>query len=381
MTSTTAGEDRDEIIEGNDHGSLHAAGFNAHRQLNSETTEDLRNFEVIRANAKNSRVLFAGWSTTVIIDKTRILSFGHQRIEQDLGLTAQELHSAIGDHDGLKACVDEAGSLYIVEGDSSGGYTLKCKSSDASPRIGRLALASNNRIAMTAKQAPNGNLCHLTEFETYESFVRWYEDPSGEDNYPVSHHMLPGRPKDLQSNIASFILLFNDGSVWTWGDSRYQSLGRRVTGDDATPAHQPGVVEDLGGLVIQSIAAGGWQAAAISKDKALYLWGATSPGNEDRIKSLEPGELSLVTIAEGPESEPLDVSNVSIGNNHIAAVADGRLYVAGQNSNGQLGLNRPDAFLADWHKVEQLTDVRQVTCGHASTFALTVEPLHSAEKS
>ncbi|KAM3415808.1 hypothetical protein BST61_g9317 [Cercospora zeina] len=381
MTSMLAGDNRGKITDGNQHGSLYAAGFNAHKQLSSDTTEDLRHFALVRANAKNSRVLFAGWSTTVIIDKDRVVSFGHQRIDQDLGLTAQELHSAIGDHDGLKACVDEAGRLYVVEINDSGGCTLVCKSIDASPRIGRLAQASNNRIAMTAKQAPNGNLCHLTEFETYELFMRWYEDPSGEGNYPVSHHMLPGRPKDLQSNIASFILLFNDGSVWTWGDSRYQSLGRRVTGDDATPAHHPGVVEDLGGLDIESIAAGGWQAAAISKDKALYLWGATSPGNEDRIRSLEPGELSLVTIAEGPESEPLDVSNVSIGNNHIAAVANGRLYVAGQNSNGQLGLNRPDAFLADWNQVERLAEVRQVTCGHASTFALTVEPLPSAEKS
>ncbi|GIZ38986.1 hypothetical protein CKM354_000237900 [Cercospora kikuchii] len=276
---------RDKLTNGNDSGLLYAAGFNAHKQLNPTTTEDLRDFEAVSTDAKGPRVLFAGWSTTVIIDGTRVLSLGYQRIDQDLGPIAQELHSAIADHDAFKACVDDAGRLYVVEDDRSGGHILVCKSVDSSPRIGRLALASNNRIAMTAKQAPNGNLCHLTEFETYESFLKWYEDPSGEGNYPVGHHMLPGRPKDLRSNVATFILLFHDGSVWTWGDSRYQSLGRRVTGDGATPAHQPGVVEDLGGLVIESIAAGGWQAAAISEDKALYLWGATAPGVQIQNRS------------------------------------------------------------------------------------------------
>ncbi|CAK1354125.1 uncharacterized protein RHO25_002045 [Cercospora beticola] len=211
-----AGNSRDRLTNGNDSGQLYAAGFNAHKQLNPTTTEDLRDFKAFSTDAKGPRVLFAGWSTTVIIDGTRVLSLGYQRIDQDLGPLAQELHSAIGDHDAFKACVDDAGRLYVVEDDQSGGHVLVCKSVDSSPRIGRLALASNNRIAMTAKQAPNGNLCHLTEFETYESFLKWYEDPSGEGNYPIGHHMLPGRPKDLRSNVATFILLFHDGSVWTW---------------------------------------------------------------------------------------------------------------------------------------------------------------------
>ncbi|PPJ54215.1 hypothetical protein CBER1_05133 [Cercospora berteroae] len=327
---------RDELIDGNELGTLYAAGFNAHQQLKPTTTEDLKNFRAFSTDVKGPRVLFAGWSTTVIIHRTRVLSFGHSRIDQDLGPVAQALHSAIGDHDGLKACVDNEGRLYVVEDDHTGGHVLVCKGVDSSPRIGLLALASNNRVAMTAKQAPNGNLCHLTEFETYELFLKWYEDPSGEGNYPIGHHMLPGRPKDLRSNVASFILLFNDGSVWTWGDSRYQSLGRRVTGDDATPAHQPGVVENLGGLVIESIAAGGWQAAAISEDKALYLWGAAAPGNEDRIKSLEPGELSLVTISDSPDSEPLDVTSARTRTASWESEAEMRSWQIGIESSNWL---------------------------------------------
>lgn len=128
---------------------------------------------------------------------------------------------------------------------------------------------------MTAMQTPNGQLCHLTEFDTFETFLRWHEDPSGAANYPTGHHMLPGRPKSLLGNVANFVLLMESGDVWTWGDSRHQSLGRETYGDGAVPADQPGQVEALGGISIKCIAVGGWQAAALSTDGALYIVSTT----------------------------------------------------------------------------------------------------------
>lgn len=194
--------------------SLYAAGFNAHGQLDSTTTEDVKAFQPIAGTGSaQSRVLFAGWSTTVIVVGDRIRSVGHQKIDHKLDVNADAgvLKSAIGDHDGMLGCLDEKGRLYVVE-----KQRLVCKSMDASPRIGYLAQACNNRIAMTAMQTPEGQVCHLTEFDTFEKFIRWYEDPSRESNYPASHHMLPGRPKSLQANVASFLLLMERGDVWTW---------------------------------------------------------------------------------------------------------------------------------------------------------------------
>lgn len=194
--------------------SLYAAGFNAHGQLDSTTTEDVKTFQPIAGTGSaQSRVLFAGWSTTVIVVGDRIRSVGHQKIDHKLDVDADAgvLKSAIGDHDGMLACLDEKGRLYVVE-----KQRLVCKSMDASPRIGYLAQACNDRIAMTAMQTPEGQVCHLTEFDTFKKFLHWYEDPSGESNYPASHHMLPGRPKSLQANVANFLLLMERGDVWTW---------------------------------------------------------------------------------------------------------------------------------------------------------------------
>ena len=265
----------------------------------------------------------------------------------------------------MLACLDDQGRLYVVNDQQE----LVCESTESSPRIGRLAYASNGRIAMTAMQTPNGQLCHLTEFDTFETFLKWHKDPSAAANYPSSHHMLPGRPKSLLANVSSFLLLMESGYVWTWGDSRYQSLGRETSGEGTVPADQPGEVEALGGVSIKSIAAGGWQAAALSEDGALYIWGAQNPGSEHRIRNLLPNEVNLVSIASGVDEEPLDILGVGIGSNHMAVVTEShKLYVAGEDRNGQLGLrHEATAFKEEWHMVAGLSDVQEVVCGPSAT--------------
>lgn len=197
--------------------TLYGAGFNAHQQLSADTKDDLKSFEVIyEANNSDCRVLFAEWSTIVLVDGNRIVSRGFQQIDHDVEDAAQKLTSAIGDHDGLKACVDTEGNLYVVEGEANGKQSLVCKGNESTPRVARLARASNGRIAMVAKQAPNGQVCHLTEFESFEKFQKWYQDPVGDGNYSIGHHMLPGRSKSLLANTANFVLLMESGSVWTW---------------------------------------------------------------------------------------------------------------------------------------------------------------------
>ena len=107
--------------------------------------------------------------------------------------------------------------------------------------------------------------------------------------------------------------------------------------------------------------------AAVSEDDALYIWGAGSPTCDDRVSFVVPGEVSLASVSSNAEGEPLDVSSVSIGNDHIAAIADGQLFVAGLNANGQLGTGRKGGFLAEWQAVPQLSLVQEVACGPICT--------------
>ncbi|KAK5696332.1 hypothetical protein LTR17_024304 [Elasticomyces elasticus] len=343
--------------------SILCAGLNAHSQLQASTQADVRKFAPIKdlhPTQEGADVLFAGWSTTVLSSGNKIWTQGFQTLSSALGCDDAEdlqFRSVIGDHDGLLALLSTSGDLYTVSSSSDAqSSTLQLVTTESSPSIALIALAGTGRIALTFKQAPNGNLCHIAEFNTIDRFLAWYSDPSDSDCYPDRHHMLPGRPAQLLANTASFILLLESGEVYSWGDPRHQSLGRAIHGEGAKKADEPGIVEALGGLKITKIASGGWMSAAISEDGALYLWGAA-------------GEVALVELLASAHDEPLDVIDFAIGDAHVAvATTDGRLFVVGDNKDGQLGLDSAEDFIEDWTEARGLSDVQRVVCGPRSTY-------------
>ncbi|KAK5678911.1 hypothetical protein LTS10_008566 [Elasticomyces elasticus] len=321
--------------------SILCAGLNAHSQLQAGTQAGIRKFAPVKdllSSQGGVDVLFAGWSTTVFSSGNKIWTQGFQSLSSTLGGDDAEdlqIRSVIGDHDGLLALLSTSGNLYTVSSSSDPQPpTLQLMTTEASPSIALIALSGTGRIALTFKQAPNGNLCHIAEFNTLDRFLAWYRDPSDSDCYPDKHHMLPGRPTQLLANTASFVLLLESGDVHSWGDPRHQSLGRTINGEGAKKADEPGSVEALGGLKITKIASGGWMSAAISEDGALYLWGAAGAPGHDRsigcVREAGAGEVALVELLASAHDEPLDVIGVAIGDAHVAvATTDGRLFVTG----------------------------------------------------
>ena len=362
---------------------IYTAGLNAHSQLSPNHSSDIRAFQPLQPDSSKEGdidIFFAGWSTTVLSSPTTLRSLGHRPFHEDWSSASQPLrpYSGIGDHNGLVAFLSDPGVVYWARKTDltlpSALQRFMCSFSDDSPRIGLIAMAGNERVALTFKQAPNGRLCHVVEFEDFDKALGWYRDPSAEGAYPNKHHMLPGRPKQLIANTASFLLLMEDGGVYSWGDPRHQSLGRVISGEGAVPADKPGIIEALGGLRISKVASGGWMGAALSEDGALYLWGAGAPGAEKSIKPLKEagaGEVALVELSSATKGgEPSDVADVAVGDGHIAAVADdGRLFVIGDNKNGQLGLDSEEIFFEDWTEATILSGVRRVVCGPKASFA------------
>lgn len=373
-TSSTDAENPRTVKNESSHASSHtptrllATGFNAHGQLSSDGKSDILHFvPLCETYANDLRVLFAGWSQTLIVAEGGVLCLGYHQ-EQTKALLAERnniaLKSVIGNLNGILLTLAPSGEAHVINDNEFGD--------DDSPRIGHIALAQNSRVALTFQQTPTAQLCHIMEFRSYERFLGWLKDPSGEGNYPDEHHMLPGRPTQLLANTGTFVLLMEGGEVYSWGDARYGSLGRSISGE-ALSANKPSSVKALGGLNIIKIAASGWICAALSEDGALYVWGTTTPGKQAKINALQPddgGDVALVELPSAQSDEPLDVLDVGIGDDHIAVVSEGnRLFVVGENSNGQLGLGH-DASLADWHEVPRLDGVKAVWCGPLSTFAL-----------
>ncbi|KAM0709837.1 hypothetical protein Q7P35_003878 [Cladosporium inversicolor] len=362
------------------------AGFNAFKQLSSRDS-DVWEFEPLSpdhasTNNEELELFYSGWSSTALRRGSRICSLGFQKFNIETPAVAEstDLRSPFGsDQHGLVGCLDSEGRLLLLQGPTSDGKTALAPTGDSeSPPISNLAVAGNERIAVTFKQAPNAHLTHIAEFASFDDFIKWHSDPSSAENYPAQHHMLPGRPKQLLANGANFILLMEEGEVYTWGDPRFRTLARPIVGLDAVPADKPGIVDALGGLQITSIQCGpgvGWLASALSEDGALYLWGTPMPGEDGVIKCLSdagPGEVALVEIIPETNAEPVDITSAGIGRNHVSVVTDGgHLFVVGDNGNGQLGLGKERLFVEDWTRVSSLHGVQRVLAGSKATFALS----------
>jgi hypothetical protein len=361
-------------------------GFNAFQQL-SRQKDDVWKFEpltpeLVSVNNDELELFYSGWSSTAFKCGSQIHSFGSQKFTTEIPIAVEsfELRCPFGnDQHGMIGCLDSQGRVLLLHVSESGEKTTLAPTSDSeAPPISNLALAGNERVAATFKQAPNARLTHIAEFTSFEKFRKWHRDPSDPENYPAEHHMLPGRPKQLLANGANFILLMESGEVYTWGDPRFRTLARPISGPDAAPANSPGVVEALGGLKIGSIQCGpgvGWLASALSEDGALYVWGTPTPGEDGVIRCLNeagPGEVALIEILAESSAEPVDIVSAGVGRNHIAVVTDARqLFVVGDNGNGQLGLGREQFFLEDWTRVPALYGLEKVVAGPKATFAFS----------
>ncbi|QIW97272.1 hypothetical protein AMS68_002790 [Peltaster fructicola] len=340
-----------------------AAGFNTFRQL-SELDGDVKEFQSISNDTDD--VVLSTWSSLVVQKPNVIASVGHTQWTQKVENNTV-LRSVVGDHDGFQAALDDTGRLYL-SCPAGSGFTLA--DTAASPSLAFLAMAGNGRVACIFSQAPNGNLAHVGEFTTLEAFKAWHLEPTDPKNYPVAHHMVPGRPKQLIAGMASFAMLMNNDNLYTWGDPRHRSLGRSTIGSDATSADKPGLVEALAGLKLRKIALGGWMGSALSEDGAAYLWGSGMPGKEAELECLKSKKGELVTLVELDAEDEPDVIDVSIGNGHaVLATADGRVFVVGENAHGQLGL-LGSAFQESWTYVPGIRHVTRVMCGSKSTLLL-----------
>lgn len=357
---------------------LYACGFNAHGQLKPGGDAHLTEFVQIRSpdDDKKAYILFAGWSQTVLHDEQNLWGNGHgdnlQLYDPESYIKVKDLHSGFGNHEGMLGALDKDCVLWVVMRET--GMLVGQGDPVDSPPLFQVAVAGNGKVAITLRQAPNARLTHILEFTTFERFKQWYEDPGERENYPDGHHMVGGKAKQLIANATTFTLLTEAGEVYTYGDPRHQTLGRPTTGDGAVGADKPGTVEALGGLNVIKIASSGWMTAALSEDGALYLLGSGTPGTEQSLKCLRglaAGEVALVDLP-GNGEEPLDVLDVAVGAEHVAAVTqDGRLFVVGSNSNGQLGLGTSQQFYDDWVPVSSLNQVSKVVCGPRSTFVST----------
>ncbi len=138
--------------------------------------------------------------------------------------------------------------------------------------------------------------------------------------------------------------LKSDGTVWTWGLNNYGELGDGSTvtyGKDADGKdikvirNVPGPVVGLNDVV--AIAAGRSTGAALKNDGTVWTWGENTYG------TLGDGNTN-VSLTSGSSATPVrvigltDIVSIALKRSHILALkSDGTVWAWGHNRNGQFG--------------------------------------------
>ncbi|KAK2591742.1 hypothetical protein QQS21_010563 [Conoideocrella luteorostrata] len=177
---------------------------------------------------------------------------------------------------------------------------------------------------------------------------------------------------------AGFLVLYQDGTVATLGDPRYQDcLAREVT--EKSPPYELCQVPDLTclGDPVKHVTAGGYILAALTESSSVYVWGRQSGGMGHRTFNSSFDVSGMPNYCEVYGDK--DVQDIALGESHaIALTANGEVCVIGTNSNGQLGLGKSRDFHATaWTKLHlDLPTGHHVTgvaAGPRCSFILTAQ--------
>ena len=152
--------------------------------------------------------------------------------------------------------------------------------------------------------------------------------------------------------------------LWTWGTGTNGRLGNASTTDRSTP-----VTTFAGGTNWKQVSVGNAFVLAIKTDGTLWAWGTGGAGRLGNGATTGNISTPVTTFAGGT-----DWKQVSSGTNHTAAVkTDGTLWVWGNGSVGQLGINDTINISTPVTTFAGGTDWKQVSSGTNHTAAVKTD--------
>jgi alpha-tubulin suppressor-like RCC1 family protein len=171
--------------------------------------------------------------------------------------------------------------------------------------------------------------------------------------------------KQVACNNNHIAAIKTDGTLWVWGYNNQGHLGINNTTNRSTP-----VTTFAGGTNWKQVACGQNHIAAIKTDGTLWTWGANFDGNIGINADNTNTRCTPVTTFAGGTNW----KQVACGNRHTTAIkTDGTLWLWGQNTNGQLGINNTTQRLTPVTTFVGGTNWKQVACGYQHTAAIKTD--------
>lgn len=171
----------------------------------------------------------------------------------------------------------------------------------------------------------------------------------------------PGNVVDVASGIYHTIVLKDDGTVWTWGDSESHAIwGILGTSENSTDG-SVSMVEGLPGIV--AIDTSFTTSLAIDQEGNVWAWGENAYGNcGDGTNTTRFMPVMVKNLSK--------IKQVSAGASHCVAVDDnGIVWAWGRNKHGELGLGHTGQPAYEPVRIP-LENVKTVYAGNGYTVAL-----------
>lgn len=160
----------------------------------------------------------------------------------------------------------------------------------------------------------------------------------------------------------------NSGAAYCWGLNGNGQLGDNsaTTRTTPVPVYVAGI---FGGRTVSAVSAGGTHSCAVADGRA-FCWGYNNSGrlgNNSATQSTIPVAVYTGTLLAGRT-----VTEISAGYSHSCAVADGKAFCWGVNTNGRLGNNSATASSVPVAVTTTLMSgtVETISAGYAHTCAI-----------
>lgn len=172
---------------------------------------------------------------------------------------------------------------------------------------------------------------------------------------------------DVATSERAVFVVFDDGTVWSWGHGRGNELGTGSQTDSKVPVQIRGLSD-----VVQ-IVADGYNALALTRDGAVFAWGTRGNGAiGDGKKPQAYGESGPPAMTPVRVPNVANIKQISFGGGAVLALTnDGRILSWGSNSYGMLGRPpRQELAIDKAGEVVGLRDVVMVAAGSGVSTAL-----------
>lgn len=189
-----------------------------------------------------------------------------------------------------------------------------------------------------------------------------------------AYGLIYNHEKVIDAGKEHFVVLKEDGSVWSWGDNEYGQMGSQsfVPTDSLAPI--PIKKADGNRLLnVKAIAAGGYHSVALVENAdtgnvEVWTWGSNIFGQLGHSVGSRQNENP--TKVEGL---PSNIKAIAAGDYHTLAVDDtGQVWAWGYNKYGQLGVDLGAGinYTEDPQRVAGATNVIAVAAGSDHSIAL-----------